>query len=192
MLAIIIVGVLLSLSGCTKNNTSNNNSNNGSDVLIWLENYTPVHGIGTGSDDFWINYPPENPSSSQSVDHLDWVINSLNEGCVLFVVHKTGCQYCKAQADRVIAIADKYEGQLEFYDLDIPLGGDVEQMAYDAYLYDPDGPPGYIALTGVFTLVEDNMEIKYGWHSWELDVEDSVMESWIKDAIYYYNMNNKG
>jgi hypothetical protein len=184
ILAIIIVNVLLSLSGCTNNNTSND--------LNWLEKYTPVHGIGTGSDDFWINYPLENPSSSQSVDHLDWVINSLNEGCVLFVVHKTGCKYCKAQADRVIAIADKYEDQLEFYDLDIPLGGDVERMAYDAYLYDPDGPPGYIALTGVFTLVEDNMEIKCGWHSWELDVEDSVMESWIKDAIYYYTLNNKG
>jgi thiol-disulfide isomerase/thioredoxin len=192
MLAFLILSILLFLSGCTSNNTSNNNTNNDSDDSNWLENYTPVHGIGTGSDDFWIIYPPGNPSSGQSVNHLNWVNNSLKKGSVLFVVHKTGCPYCKEQADRVIAFADKYTEQIEFYDLDIPLGGDIEQMANDAYLYDPDGPPGYIALTGVFTYVEDNGEIKIGWHSWELDVEDSVMESWIKDAIYYYNMNNKG
>jgi len=41
-----------------------------------------------------------------------------------------------------------------------------------------------------FPVKMDNGEIKIGWHSWELDVEDSVMESWIKDAIYYYNLNN--
>jgi thiol-disulfide isomerase/thioredoxin len=185
-----MVGILLFFTGCTSNNTDDH-SDNGSDDSSWLENYTPIHSVGTGSDDFWIKYPPGNPSGSQSVNHLDWVLNSLKKGCVLFVVHKTGCTYCKAQADRVIEFADKYVKQVEFYDLDIPLGGDVEQMANDAYLYDPDGPPGYIALTGVFTYVEDNGEIKIGWHSWELDVEDSVMESWIKDAIYYYNMNNK-
>ena len=191
-----MVSILFFLSGCISNNTnddtSDDNSDNGFDDSNWLKNYTPVHGIGTGSDDFWITYPPGNPSSGQSVNHLDWVLNSLEKGCVLFVVHKTGCPYCKAQADRVIALADKYAGQVEFYDLDIPLGGDVEQKAYDAYLYDPDGAPGYIALTGVFTLIENNGEIAYGWHSWELDVEDSVMESWIKDAIYYYDLNNEG
>lgn len=193
LLTLLMIGILLFLSGCisndTSDDTSDDNSDNGSNDSDWLKNYTPVHDIGTGSDDFWITYPPGNPSSGQSVNHLDWVLNSLKEGCVLFVVHKTGCSYCKAQADRVIALADKYAGQVEFYDLDIPLGGDVEQMAYDAYLYDPNGPPGRIALTGVFTLVEDNEEIKYGWHSWELDVEDAEMEGWIKDAIYYYHIN---
>ena len=68
----------------------------------------------------------------------------------------------------------------------------ADELGYEAYLYDPNGAPGYIALTGVFTYIEDDGEIKIGWHSWELDVEDSVMESWIKDAIYYYDMNNKG
>jgi hypothetical protein len=193
LLTLLMVIVLLFFTGCTNNNnTSSDNSNNGSDDSTWLDNYTLVHSFGNGSDDFWIIYPPGNPSSGQSVNHLNWVNNSLTKGCVLFVVHKTGCLYCKEQADRVIAFADKYSEQIEFYDLDIPLGGDIEQMAYDAYLYDPDGPPGYIALTGLFTYVKDNDEIKIGWHSWELDVEDSVMESWIKDAIFYYKMNNKG
>jgi len=34
--------------------------------------------------------------------------------------------------------------------------------------------------------------LQIGWHSWELDVEDSVMETWIRDAIYYYNINSEG
>jgi len=196
LLTLLIVGILLFLSGCTSNNTNSDtlddNSDNGSDDPSWLDNYMPVHGIGTGSDDFWIEFPADSDSYGQSIEHLDWVIDTIDDNCVLFVVHKTGCPYCKAQADRVIEFADKYVGQIEFYDLDIPLGGDVEQMAYDAYLYDPDGPPGYIALTGIFTYVEENGEIKIGWHSWEFDVEDSVMESWIKDASYYYNMYNEG
>jgi hypothetical protein len=81
---------------------------------------------------------------------------------------------------------------VEFWDLDIPLGGDIEQKAYESYLYDPDGPPGYIALTGVFTYVEQDGETKIGWHSWEGDVADSDMEDWIRDAIYYYHVNSGG
>jgi hypothetical protein len=162
ILMIIINGISL-LSGCT-DIQSNENTNEGP---AWMNNYVPVHTLGEGSNDFWFTFPPDNPSDGLSVDHLDWVIYSLQEGCVLFVVHKTGCVSCQAQADRVIDLGDKFEGQLMFYDLDIPLGGDIEKKAYDSYLYDPDGPPGYIALTGIITLVKDDDEIKYGWHSWE-------------------------
>ena len=63
-------------------------------------------------------------------------------------------------------------------------------MAYESYFYDPNGPPGYIALTGIFTYVEYNGESKIGWHSWEGDVINSEMEDWIRDAIYYYHFNN--
>ena len=182
----IIINSISFLSGCT-DNQSNENTNGGP---TWMNNYIPVHSLGEGSNDFWLTFPPGNPSDGLSVDHLDWVISSLQDGCVLFVVHKTGCVGCQAQADRVIELGDKYEGQLMFYDLDIPLGGDIEKKAYDSYLYDPDGPPGYIALTGIFTLVKEDGEIKYGWHSWEGDVEDTEMEKWVKDGIYYWYQNS--
>jgi len=58
-----MVGILLFFTGCTSNNTSNTSddgSNNGSDDSNWLENYMPVHTIGTGSDDFWIEFPAGN------------------------------------------------------------------------------------------------------------------------------------
>jgi thiol-disulfide isomerase/thioredoxin len=193
LLTLLIVGILLFLSGCTSTNT-NENSNNGSDDSNWLENYTPVHGIGTGSDDFWIEFPTGNDNYGQFIDHFDWIINKLDNNCVLFVVHRTGCLGCKEQGDLVISLAEKYNEDVEFHDIDAVSDApeEIQQMSNEAYLYDPNGAPGYIALTGVFTYIEDNGEIKIGWHSWELDVEDSVMESWIKDAIYYYNMNNKG
>jgi len=193
LLTLLLVGILLFLSGCTSNNT-NVNFDNDYDGSNWLENYTPIHSVGTGSDDFWIGFPAGSDSYGQSIEHFDWVINKLDNNCVLFVVHRTGCAGCKEQGDLVISLAEKYNEDVEFHDIDAVSSAtaEIQQMSNEAYLYDPNGSPGYIALTGIFTYVEDNGEIKIGWHSWELDVEDSVMESWIKDAIYYYNMYYEG
>lgn len=170
------------LSGCITDNSGNENTGNSNTV---------THAVGSGSDEFWITYPPGNPSNGQTVSHLSWILDSLEKNCVVFVVHKTGCYSCKAQADRVIRLAEKYQDSIEFYDLDIPLGGDIAEKAYEVYLYDPNGPPGYIALTGVFTRVEHNGEAEVGWHSWEGNVADSDMEEWIKDAIQYSQKNGE-
>ncbi len=182
---ILLICTVLMISffgGCTSNNETNDSS--------WIENYTPVHSVGTGIDDFWITYPTSHPNSSQSVDHLAWVLDSLNEHCVVFVVHRTGCITCQPQADRVIALSEKYGDNVTFYDLDISFGGETEQRAYEAYVYDPAGPPGYIALTVLVTTIEVNDNIIYGWHSWEGDVDDAELEGWIQDTIYYYHLNN--
>lgn len=186
-LSLILLAIhLLFLSGCTNNNTNNEIENEN-----WLIDYSPIHTLGTDNNSFWIEYPAANPNSSQIVSHLSWINESIEQGCVLFVVHKTGCESCQPQADRVIALADKYQENLVFHDLDIYLGGSIEKRAYDAYVYDPDGPPGYIALTGIFTLVKQNESIQYAWHSWERDANYDEMEEWLKDAIYYWNLNNE-
>jgi len=190
LIPMILMIVMLLVTGCVNNSDSDNNDN--MNTKTWLDDYTPVYDVGTDSASFWVEFPSSSQQSSQNVDHLSWIKESLQTHCVVFVVHKTGCVGCAAQAERVIAIAEKYQDSVEFYDLDIPLGGDIENMAYDSYLYDPNGPPGYIALTGVFTYVEQNGKINIGWHSWEGDVADSEMEDWIKDAIYYYHINNGG
>ncbi|KYK23083.1 hypothetical protein AYK24_01325 [Thermoplasmatales archaeon SG8-52-4] len=187
---ILITIVIMLFSGCTNNNSQNNNFDTTPVDSSWLIDYYPAHTVGNSSEDFWINYPLNNPNFNQSISHLPWVNDSLEEGCVLFVVHKTGCEACKPQADRAINLAKKYGNFIVFHDLDITLGGSIEQRAYDSYLYDPDGSPGLIALTGIFTLIKNNGTIEYAWHSWELDVEGSEMESWIRDAIYYYNISS--
>ena len=190
---IIIVSGLFSLSGCTTSNKKNNNTKNGSENSDWLVSYTPKHGIGTGLNDFWIEFPEGSDNYGLSIQHLGWILNNIDNNSVLFVVHRTGCLGCKEQGDLVILLGEKYSELIVFHDIDAVFGASDEilQMANEAYLYDPNGEPGYIALTGVFTYVKHNGENKIGWHSWELDVEDSVMESWIQDAIYYHKMNIK-
>jgi len=188
----IVTFFVVFFSGCTSNdseNGSNDNSNIDSDNENWLESYTPVHSIGTGLDDFWIEFPSDSDNYGQEIDHLSWVDGSIDDGVVLFVVHQTGCLGCMAQGELVISLAEKYSEYVEFYDIDNVYNApeDIHDKAIKAYLYDPNGSPGYVALTGVFTRVKDNGEARIAWHSWELDVEPSVMESWIKDAIYYYN-----
>ena len=197
VIVVVVIVSMFFLFSASPGNSNNDDGNNGDDGhnsngISWLNDYTPVHSVGTGDDDFWINYPPGNPSSGQSVDHLQWVLDSLEKNCVLFVVHITGCVGCQAQADRMIALAEKYSENVEFYDLDAVDSASeaLLEKAYGSYLYDPNGPPGYIALTGVFTYVKDNDELKIAWHSWEGDVSDSAMEDWVKDTIYYYHINS--
>lgn len=189
LIPMILILMVFLIAGCVENEKPNTEEDD-VDTGTWLDDYSPVHGVGTGSDNFWIEFPSTSEYNEQSIDHLSWIQDSLDEHNVVFVVHKTGCVGCADQAERVIDIAGEYEDMVEFWDLDIPLGGDIEQKAYDSYLYDPDGPPGYIALTGVFTYVEHAGETKIGWHSWEGNVADSDMQDWIRDAIYYYHVNH--
>ena len=107
-ISMFFVVCFMLLSGCTNNN-SNNNSN---------DNYTPIHSVGTGEDDFWINFPVGNPSVGQSVTHKTWITDDLKEKPVIFVCHRTGCGTCTPQADRVKALREIYGEDAVFYDLD--------------------------------------------------------------------------
>jgi hypothetical protein len=186
ILSLFTIFLLLFLSGCTSNNTNDS----------WLKNYSPEHSLGAGDNYFWINFP-----YNQSVKHLTWINESLEEKPVFFVCHRTGCASCTPQADRVKNLGEKYEEYAIFYDLDNPFTGygessaDILQKYNEAFYYDPNGGSHYIALTGVFTLVNYGGEIKIGWHSWEapndMKVSDSTLETWIKDAIYYHHINSE-
>ncbi len=185
IIPVMLFMLILMVAGCVNDHeTSNGNSNAGN----WLDDYTPVHSIGTGSDKFWINFP-----AGQSVQHKTWVTESLEEKPVFFVCHRTGCYGCAAQAERVISLGEIYGEDAVFYDLDDDYAGtataDILEKYYEGFYYDPNGEPNYIATTGVFTLINDGGEVKIGWHSWEGNVDDSEMESWVKDIIYYYHVN---
>ena len=192
---IAVIGVVIILAGVFVLSSSPDNGN--SDRPQWLDNYTPAYSVGTGSDNFWINFPEGSPTVGQSVTHLTWITEDLKEKPVVFVCHRTGCGPCTPQADRVKALREIYGNDAIFYDLDNPFEGygvtteDILQKFQEAFYYDPNGSPHYIAFTGVFTLIEDGTDVKIGWHGWEGDVADAEMETWIKDSIYYYNMNSE-
>ncbi len=155
------------------------------------------HSVGNGTDNFWINFPVGSPSVGQSVSHLTWITEDLEEKPVVFVCHRTGCGPCTPQADRVKALRETYGEDAIFYDLDYPFEGygtateDILNKFYEAFYYDPNGGSQVIAFTGVFTLINDGGETKIGWHSWEGNVADADMENWIKDSIYYYHINSE-
>ncbi|NVM20113.1 MAG: hypothetical protein HWN80_20620, partial [Candidatus Lokiarchaeota archaeon] len=108
---------------------------------------------------------------------------------------RTGCGPCTPQADRVKALRESYGEDAIFYDLDNPFEGygtateDILNKFYEAFYYDPNGGSQVIAFTGVFTRINYGGEVKIGWHSWEGNVGDAEMESWVKDIIYYYHVN---
>ncbi len=192
----IVIGVAFFVfSGLLTNTSTNGNGNNKPNTGTWLDNYTPVYSIGTGSNDFWIDFPVGNPSVGQSVQHKIWITDDLEEKSVIFVCHRTGCGPCTPQADRVKALIEAYGDDIVFYDLDSPFEGfgtikeGILEKYNQAFYYDPNGGDHYIALTGIFTLINDGGEVKTGWHSWEGNVDDTAMENWIKDAIYYYHVN---
>ncbi len=175
LVTLLLVGILLFLSGCTSNNT-NKKSNNGSDESNWLENYIPIHAVGTGSDDFWIEFPAGSDSYGQSIEHFDWVTDTIDNNCVLFVVHRTGCVGCKEQGDLVISLAKKYNKDVEFHDIDAvsDATAEIQQMSNEAYLYDPNGASGYIALTGVFTYIEENETVEF-----TVEVENGTGDNYV-------------
>jgi thiol-disulfide isomerase/thioredoxin len=190
---VIIAAAVFVLSWSPDGSNNNGNSNK----LQWLDDYTPAYSVGTVSENFWINFPVGSPSAGQSLNHLTWITEDLKEKPVVFVCHRTGCGPCTPQADRVKALREIYGEDAIFYDLDYPFEGygvateDILQKFNEAFYYDPNGEPHYIAFTGIFTLINDGGVVKIGWHSWEGDVADAEMETWIKDSIYYYNVNSE-
>jgi hypothetical protein len=186
VIIVAVAVVFFVLSGSLDDSNNDNMNNNGSsDNSNWLENYSPVRSLGSGDNNFWIDHPIDGP-----ITHPNWMIDSLEGGCVFFVVHKHTCTWCDPQAQRVIKLAEKYKNMnLVFYDLDLDLGGDIMTKGQEALTYDPNGPPHYIALTGIFTLIEKDGEVKYAWHAWEGDMTESEIESWMKDAMYYHHIN---
>jgi len=190
IIIVIIAGSIIVLS-MNKPEGSNNNG----DGPAWLKNYTPVYNVGTGTNNFWVNFPTGNPSVGQSVNHLSWITEDLEEKPVVFVCHRTGCASCTPQADRVKALRETYGEDAIFYDLDDDYAGtataDILEKYNEGFYYDPNGGSHYIALTGVFTLIKDGGKVKIGWHSWEGNVADAAMENWIKDSIYYYHINSE-
>jgi hypothetical protein len=193
----ILLLVCLIVGGIATINLLGSNSQNNANALQWLDNYSPAYTLGAGSNNFWITFPPTSPVAGQEVTHLPWIVEDLQEKPVVFVCHRTGCGPCTPQADRVKALRTTYGDAALFYDLDYPFEGygtataDILDKFYNAFYYDPNGGDQIIAFTGVFTKINDNGVVKIGWHSWEGNVADMEMESWIKDSIYYYQLNSE-
>ena len=80
----------------------------------WLDSYSPKYTIGSGNNNWWINYPDTHPDKGAKVTHLEWIKQDLNNKPVLFVIHRTGCISCQPQAEKSAEIRKKYQNDLIF------------------------------------------------------------------------------
>ncbi len=154
----------------------------------WLDTYQPRYDLGTRGDDWWIDNPEIHPEYGSSVDHLQWVLDSLKNKPVVIFAHSDDCAPCIQQQQDIEPIIDEYGLEVVYYDL---LTDGTEPKAFEAYeAYDPNGDPPYIPLTAMVTLVEDNNgDVRIAWHSTEGATGEQWIRDYMKDAIYYHENN---
>ncbi len=143
------------------------------------------HGVGTGENEFWTNYPTVHPLSGSAVPHPSWALAALETGAVMVLSHSELCIPCKNMVAYCDNIYDDHAGSMSYFDL---LHGTDEPRASDALsIYDPDDAPNYVPLTIVLTKVKDaNGSAVIAWHGWEGEVAESTLDSWVHQALKYY------
>lgn len=147
---------------------------------------TTCRNVGSGTDDFWIQYPLNHPSSNQSVEHPDWVKDAVVNKVVMILSHSDNCSPCIKQ----IAICEDINESsvyIEYFDLITSFNDPESTWVFSNY-----SPEGYwiIPLTIVLTKVTDsNGNDCIGWHSWVGVVDKAMLTSWLEDAITYHNDN---
>ncbi len=157
----------------------------------WLDSYSPRYDIGSTDDDWWVNYPNKySDKVGTSVNHPDWVRTALKGKMVLIFTHSTDCNPCITQEEDVNKILKKYGSDLTYYNLITSSDEDQDKVRdiYGVY-YDPEYPNS-IPLTVFVTSGKDSSgNVAVGWHSYVGAFGEDVLESWIKDGIYYFEQN---
>ncbi len=149
-----------------------------------------VQSIGSGADDWWIDYPDQHPATGSEVDHPKWVLNALKKGPVLILDHSTNCIPCIDQEDDAESVLeDLGDDNMSYFNI---ISDGSDRRADELLdVYDPDGGIPYIPLTIVVTLVQNSDGgVVVGWHS----VVGATGKEWIRsyadDAISYYQENS--
>jgi len=142
------------------------------------------HGVGSGADDFWINYPPDHPQSGQSISHPQWVLSALGDKPVVIVAHSEGCAPCIAQQSALESVREEYGDQATYFDI---LTDGSDERALDVFNnYYPQAGEWYIPLTVILTYVENNGSAQVGWHSTVGATGEEWLTEYVRDAINYY------
>jgi len=143
------------------------------------------HGVGSGADDFWINYPSDHPRSGQLVSHPQWILDALENKPVVIVAHSEGCSPCIMQQSAMETVREEYGDQATYFDL---LTDGSDARALDVFnSYYPRAGSWYIPLTVILTNVEDNEGSTHvGWHSTVGATGAEWITGYVEDAINYY------
>jgi hypothetical protein len=152
------------------------------------DDYTPVHGLGDTTDDFWTDYPNDHNQAGQSVPFPTWASENASSQVLLVMVH-SDCQPCiQHQKDILQILADPtYNASVDY--LDLKSDGTDPRTADCFNTFDPDGHTHNIPLTIIVLRTPDG---KYIWHSFEGVTGKANLELWLKDAIHYMHNGVSG
>jgi hypothetical protein len=143
--------------------------------------------VGTGADDFWIEYPSTHPSSGGAVQHPEWVLSALDSGVVMILDHSEGCAPCIRQGTICLSISS---ANPDITYIDLSSGTDEPDASEGFAAYDPNGGVHYVPLTIVVTRVQSPTGgTAIGWHAWEGVIDESSLQSWIADAKSHFSEN---
>jgi len=154
----------------------------------WLEGYKLKYFFGHEEDDWWIWYPDQHPDARTSVNHTDWVIESLEEKPVVILDRSNSCQPCIQQEIDIEKALEHLGENITYFDL---LSGGSDERANETFdVYDPNEGQSYIPLTVMITLIQNtNNNVRVGWHSFEGATGKDWIESYMKDSIFYHQNN---
>jgi thiol-disulfide isomerase/thioredoxin len=153
--------------------------------------YNPAHAVGSGDDNWWIKYPDQNENSGKEVQHPDWMLDALKEKPVLILIHSSTCVPCLAQVPRINAAVEKYSDDLDYHDV-LGEGASLQEAIDILDVYDPFGMGKPVVPTTIFATLAKGPDGKVGvaWRS-EVDaMSEERIDSYVKDAIYYYKQNS--
>ena len=153
----------------------------------WLKSYTPGYEVGSGNDDWWVNYPSQHPENGASVDHPQWVQDEIAEGPVIMLVHSQ-CEGCAQQTREVPEVVEQYPGRIKFFDIDIYDNEANYEIATEIFdIYDPNEEAATIPITVLVSKIQnENGNNVVIWHGMEGNTGKDWIDSHIRDSIYYY------
>jgi thiol-disulfide isomerase/thioredoxin len=157
-----------------------------------LNSYSPAQTLGSGDNDWWTAYPDQNENSGSTVEHPSWVLDALKDKPVLMLVHSSDCKPCLVQIPRIKNVVENFGNNLSYYDV-LAEGSGFKEAIDVLDIYNPTGGAQYVPTTIFVTLIKNSDgKVEVAWHS-QIDImsEDEI-NSYAKDAIYYYNQNEAG
>jgi thiol-disulfide isomerase/thioredoxin len=156
--------------------------------------YSPAYNLGPGDNDWWREYPDQNKDSGMTVEHLSWIEDALEEKPVLILVHSSDCIPCLVQVPRINNALKSYGLNISYYDI-LAEGKGMQKAMGILDVYNPAGrdEQQYVPTTIFVTLIKgSDGEADVAWHSQTDIMSDDEINSYTKDAIYYYNQNAAG
>jgi len=157
-------------------------------ILAAGESNEPSYSQGSGSDDWWINYPNQSTEVGAAVEHPAWVLEALQEKPVLILDHSSDCVSCKVQIANLEKALNLLGDEVVYFDM-LADGGD--QKAFEVFeSYSPTGEAYYVPTTVFVTLIKGpDGQVSVAWHSEEDAMGEEEIMAYMRDSIYYYQEN---